>query len=153
MEILEYLQLPEPEKALAYLAGCEWSAGRFLAKLIKSGTLEEKMGEGARVFFLMNGSEVVTFATYSRKDAIADDALYPWIGFVYTDARYRGHRYSQQIIDHALAMARAQGHERVYLTSNHIGLYEKYGFVYLENRVDVWGEDSRIYFYPIKTMA
>jgi len=25
-------------------------------------------------------------------------------------------------------------------------LYEKYGFIYMENRIDVWGEDSRIYY-------
>jgi len=35
--------------------------------------------------------------------------------------------------------------QRVYLATDHIGLYEKYGFEYFENRVSVYGEDSRVY--------
>ena len=32
------------------------------------------------------------------------------------------------------------------LATDHIGFYEKYGFVYKENRPDTGGEDSRIYY-------
>jgi len=149
MEIVEYRDIADTAQTQAYLAACEWSAGRYLAKLVRTNTLDEELGEGARIFFLMDGSSVVSFATLSKQDAIRDEALSPWIGFVFTDRRYRGHRYSRRLIDHALNIAREAGYPAVYLTTGETGLYEKYGFVYRENRIDIWGEDSRIYVYSL----
>ena len=41
------------------------------------------------------------------------------------------------------------GKDKVYICTGEIGLYEKYGFEYIENRVDIWGEDSRLYVRTI----
>jgi Acetyltransferase (GNAT) family. len=150
MEILEYQSLQDKNAAVNRLARCEWSAGRFLAELIKTRKLTEALGENPRILFLLDKNQIVSFATLTHQDAIRDEALYPWIGFVYTDKRYRGHRYSQKVIDHAISMARSEGHRKVYLATDKTGLYEKYGFIYMENRLDVWGEDSRIYCYEIE---
>ena len=59
--------------------------------------------------------------------------------------RVSGHHHIGKLIEHACAVAREHGAARVYLATDHIGLYEKYDFTYLENRVDHDGEDSRIY--------
>ena len=58
---------------------------------------------------------------------------------------YRGHRYSGVVIDYACNKAKEQGFDTVYLATDHIGLYEKYGFSYIESRMDVYNEMSRIY--------
>ncbi len=72
--------------------------------------------------------------------------MYPWIGYVYTYPNFRGHRYSQYLIDYLLKVAKTKGYTSVYLATEHKGLYEKYGFLYLENRIDIWGDENGIYY-------
>ena len=72
--------------------------------------------------------------------------MFPWIGFVFTSPEYRGHRYSEIVINAACNEATKFGCKRVYLATDHIGFYEKYGFTYVENRIDIYNEDSRIYY-------
>ena len=90
--------------------------------------------------------DLLAFCLLTQKDEMEDETLYPWVGFVYTFPEHRGHRHSQTLIDHACARAREQGYRRIYLTSNEIGLYEKYGFRFLENRATIWGEDTQVFF-------
>lgn len=35
--------------------------------------------------------------------------------------------------------------EYIYISTNHIGLYEKYGYEFFQMMKDVGGEDSRVY--------
>lgn len=131
---------------LEYLKRCDWKAGGVLAGLIEK---DEFFKGDDEVFFLMDTKHIVSFLALAHKDCIDDETLMPWIGFVYTDKNYRGRRLGGQLIRHALNTAKGRGHSRVYLATGHIGLYEKYGFEYLENKRDIYGEDSRIYFYDL----
>ena len=45
--------------------------------------------------------------------------------------------------------AKKDGYKTVYIATDHIGLYEKYGFSYSESRTDIYNEESRIYFKEI----
>lgn len=42
--------------------------------------------------------------------------------------------------------AKSENHSIVYLATDHLGLYEKYGYIYLETRKDYWDEETRIYY-------
>ena len=145
MEIIEYQEYDKKDALIDYLKACGWGAGKFLAKLIIEQTFEETLGKDGKVFFLMDDEKVVAFLTLTQKDCIDDINLFPWIGFVYTDVVYRGKRYSKRLIEHALKVAKGEGYQKVYLATDHVGLYEKYRFEYVENRMDIWNEDSRIY--------
>lgn len=94
---------------------------------------------------MVEEENVVAFCTLTRKDCIDDDSLFPWIGFVFTSQEYRGQRYSSVVIDYACNKAKEQGFDTVYLATDHIGLYEKYGFNYIESRIDVYNEMSSVY--------
>lgn len=104
----------------------------------------------AKIFFIVLDDEIIGYCTLTKKDAMDDESLFPWIGFLYVEKEYRGNRYSQKLIEVALEEARNQNYDKVYLETNHEGFYEKYGFEYMENRIDVWEEDSRIYFFDLK---
>ncbi|WP_053985070.1 GNAT family N-acetyltransferase [Niameybacter massiliensis] len=145
MDIIEYITYDKKDELIKYLKACEWGASKFLAQLITEQTFEEMLGKDGKVYFLMDQEKVAAFLTLTQKDCIDENSLFPWIGFVYTDPTYRGHRYSGKLIQHALKVAKEQGYEKVYLATDHVGLYEKYGFEYVENRMDVWNEESRIY--------
>lgn len=118
--------------------------------MLREKSFEHYLGENPLLFILSENGEPAAFCTLSQKDAIDDEKLFPWIGFVYTAEEFRGKRLSEAVIRAALETASEKGYEKVYLTTDHIGFYEKYGFVYLENRKDVFGCDSRIYVYNIK---
>lgn len=108
------------------------------------------LGGAGDLYLLLDGDQLVSFATLTMQDSIRDEGLFPWIGFVYTAPAYRGHRYAGLVLAHAQAVAAAKGHDRVYIASDHVGLYEKYGFVYMENRVDYWGSDQQVFYKNLK---
>lgn len=139
-----------PESYVSFLESCPWQAASFLAQMLREKSFEHYLGENPLLFILSENGKPAAFCTLSQKDAIDDERLYPWIGFVYTAEKFRGKRLSEAVIRAALETASENGFEKVYLTTDHIGFYEKYGFVYLENRKDVFGCDSRIYVYNIK---
>lgn len=147
MELTEYFSAEKAyqEALCRLLSGCEWSAGPYLARLLRENTFAQTMGPNGRIYFLWERGQVAAYAALTEKDCIDDPALHPWIGFVYTAPPFRGRRYSGRLIAQALSEARARNEKRVYLATDQVGLYEKYGFAYLESRRDVWNEESRIY--------
>lgn len=126
----------------------DWRAAKFLVELLTKGTFHDTLGEG-ELFLLTDGGKLVSFVTFARNDCIDDKSLYPWIGFVFTFPEYRGHRYVGRLIGRCEDIAREYNVINIYINTDHIGLYEKYGYTYLESRVDIYGEDSRIYVKKI----
>lgn len=143
MDIIDYFKDENGGKWCAQIAQFEWHAAKFLAKLLTKGEFHSVVGPGT-LYLLTDGDKLVSFGTLAERDCV-DVPYGPWIGFVHTAPEYRGHRYVGKLIDHACAVAREHGVARVYIGTDHVGLYEKYGFTYLENRVSVYGEDSRVY--------
>ncbi len=145
MEIVEYFSSSRKDKFLNQIEAYEWSAAKFLATLLKENRLQETLGGWGKLFLLVDSDMLVSFITFSAQDCIADPNITPWLGFFHTAPEYRGNRYGKLLIDHVCEYAQKDGFSEVYIATDHIDLYEKYGFTYLENRIDVWGEDSRIY--------
>ena len=143
MQIIDYFHDERQPHWRAAILENEWRAAKFLAELLTKGEFHTAVGKGT-VYLLTDGDKLVSFITLAERDCV--DAPYgPWIGFIHTAPKYRGHRYVGKLIDHACTVACEHGAVRVYLCTDHVGLYEKYGFTYLENRVSIYGEDSRIY--------
>ncbi len=146
MKIFAYSSCEDKEKWLSQIKAQDWTAAGFLFSLISENRFYETLGDAAELYIMADGEKLVSFGTLAPKDEIDDDSLKPWIGFVYTVTEYRGKRLSGELIASLCETARTQGYEKVYLSTDHNGLYEKYGFIYMENRKTVWGEDSRIYY-------
>lgn len=146
MEIIDYFEAENPQALIGKIGGCDWSAARFLRKLLEEGTFHETLGGWGHLYLLMEGEELVSFLTLTGQDAVRDESLTPWIGFVYTVPARRGHRYAGRLLDHACARAAELGYERIYIGTDHVGLYEKYGYRYLEDRIDCWGSRMRVLY-------
>ena len=146
MKIINYFESADQPALQEKIVACDWSAARFLAELLKKGTFNETLGGWGYLFLLMDGGNLVSFATLTGQDAIRDESMTPWIGFVFTSPEFRGHRYAGQVLAHGEKTAAGLGYRRVYLETDHVGLYEKYGYTFLENRVDCWGEDARVLY-------
>lgn len=78
-------------------------------------------------------------------DDIQPTNLSPWIGFLYTFPDYRGHNYAGMLLDYAESIATVMEREYIYISTNHVGLYEKYGYEFYNMEKDINGEDSRVY--------
>lgn len=138
---------PAWETAAAYADGCSWRAGAYLARLMR----ENRFAAWERVFAAFDGEKPVGFCTLTAKDEMPETFAYtPFIGFVFVDEAYRGRRISEHLIAAACAYAKTLGYEKVYLTSDEQGLYEKYGFVKNGEVENIWHEMTQLFAKIIK---
>ena len=145
MEIIRYYESDRQEHWLAELAKCKWRAGVFLHELLSKGTFFRTLGEKSDVMLLTDGDALVSFCTYAEKDDIQPTELTPWIGFVYTFPKYRGHHYAGLLFSEIEQLARNDHIPEIYISTNHTGLYEKYGYEYRTQMRCMDGDMSRIY--------
>ncbi|MDD4796760.1 MAG: GNAT family N-acetyltransferase [Eubacteriales bacterium] len=134
-------QIPLWNRVMDAAGGCSWSAGPALAAQMQKG----QFTGWERVFAALNDGDVAGFCTLAKTDCVDGLPYTPYIGYVFVGEPYRGKRLSQQMIAHALAYAKTAGFETVYLVSGEQGLYEKYGFIKLEERKDRFGRDQQIF--------
>ena len=150
MNVIDYFESGRREHWLQEIAGCDWSAGALLHELISKGTFFDAVGEGSRVLLLTDGDELVSFCTYAKKDDIQPTELTPWMGFVYTFPKHRGHRCVGRLFEEAERLAKQEHVTKVYISTDHVGLYEKYGCEYHTQMKDMAGGVSRVYVKRIE---
>ena len=76
--------------------------------------------------------------------------IFPWVSSLFVTEEWRGRRLSQRLVEHANAYAESLGFERTYIPSEHVGLYEKYGYRYLKDIVNYGGGTDRLYVKELK---
>ena len=111
------------EAVAAYAEGCSWLAGTSLSQPIP----ESRFQAWERVFTLVEGASIAGYCTLVEVDCL-DVPYRPFIGYVFVGEPYRGRRLSERLIRAAMAYAGGLGYPQVYICTDHIGLYEKYGF-------------------------
>lgn len=145
MQIVEYFTCDRKAHWLEQIKKCEWGAGQYLYKLLSESRFKEAVGEKSKVLMLTDGDVLVSFCSYAEKDDIQPTELTPWIGFVYTFPEYRGHRYVGKLFEEAARLAKMERVQDIYISTNHEGLYEKYGCDFFQMMTDMEGEPSRVY--------
>ena len=145
MKIIDYFECENKDFWLSKIAESDWGAGEYLHYLLKSGELKKLVGCGTRVLMLTEGEELCAFCTLADMDDIQPTDLTPWVGFLYTFPNYRGKHLAGVLLAHAETLARADKKDAVYISTNHEGLYEKYGYEFFATMKDIEGEDSRVY--------
>ena len=145
MEVVHFFDSDRQAHWLEEIKRSDWGAGAFLHRLLSDGTFFEAVGEGSEVLLLTDGDELISFCTYARKDDIQPTQLTPWMGFVYTFPAHRGHRYVGLLFGEIERIAKEEHVSEVYISTNHVGLYEKYGCEYKTQLRDMDGELSRVY--------
>lgn len=145
MRVIEYFGCDRQEHWLRQIKKSDWRAGQFLYEKLSQNKLAEIAGKDPRVFLLTDGDELISFCTFTEKDDIQPTELTPWIGFVYTFPQYRGSRYIGKLFREIENTAAAEGVHEIFLSTNHNGLYEKYGFEFYQIMNDIDGEPSKVY--------
>lgn len=144
MRVIEYFNAENKELWLSKIASSDWGAGQYLAYLIKENKLFDLVGK-AKVLMLIDDENLVSFCTLAEKDDVHPTELTPWIGWIYTFPAYRGNRLAGELLSNAEELAKQDGATHTYISTNHIGLYEKYSYEFFTMAKDVEGEDTRVY--------
>ena len=69
----------------------------------------------------------------------------PWVSSIFVAEEYRGRRISEKLIEAANQYAKSLGFKETYIPSEHIGLYEKYGYHYVKDIVNYGNGIDRLY--------
>ena len=88
---------------------------------------------------IIGGAGLITNDFISRGD------LYPWVCALFVNEEERGNAYGTLLLNKAKQDAKKFGYDHLYLCTEHIGYYEKYGFEYIGQGYHPWEEASRIY--------
>lgn len=145
MQVIDYYKCDRPDHWLRQVKKSDWRAGQFLYELLSENKFKNTVGEKSTVLMLVNEDELISFCTYAEKDDIQPTTLTPWIGFVYTFPEYRGHRYMGKLFLEIEKLAKADNIHDIFISTNHVGLYEKYGYEFYQIMNDMEGEPSRVY--------
>ena len=149
MQVIDYFESDRQAHWRGEIGKSDWRAGAFLHDLLRDGTFFSTVGETSRLLLLTDGDALVSYCTYAELDDIRPTDLSPWMGFVYTFPAYRGRRCAGLLFDAVERLAQRDRVPAVYISTNHTGLYEKYGCVFLTTMNDMDGHPSRVYVKPI----
>ncbi|GHT60898.1 N-acetyltransferase [Bacteroidia bacterium] len=96
-------------------------------------------------YLLEKENEIIGCAGLVTNDFISRMDLYPWFCGLFVEEAHRGNDYGSLLMEKAKRDASKGDFRKLYLSTGHIGYYEKYGFRYIGNGYHPWGEESRIY--------
>ncbi len=150
MHVINFFESERQAHWLSQIGKSDWDAGDLLYRLLVDGTFFDFAGEDSKVLLLVDGDTLVAYCTYAKKDDIRPTDLSPWIGFVYTFPAYRGHRYAGLLFEQADRLAREEQFPEIFISTNHTGLYEKYGCTFKMLVKDWEGKWSRIYVRKVR---
>ncbi len=105
------------------------------------------------IFVAMVDGQIVGMTSIMKADYYPLPEIYPWISSVFVTEEYRGHRISEKLINFANVYAKEAGFIRTYIPSEHVGLYEKYGYHYLKDIVNLGNGIDRLYVKELATVG
>jgi len=96
-------------------------------------------------YLLLDEGQIIGCAGLITNDFISCVDLWPWLCALYVEEAYRGRGLGRLLIEQIKMDTAKMGFDSVYLSTDHVGYYEKYGFSYLCDGYHPWGECSRVY--------
>lgn len=101
-------------------------------------------------YLLIDDEDIIGCAGLITNDFISRMDLYPWVCALYIEKEYRGNSYGSLLLEKAKQDTANMGFDNLYLSTDHIGYYERYGFTYIGQGYHPWGASSRIYCADLK---
>ena len=150
IEIFDYYEQDEEfkQELLNQINEPLWIGARHLYERVKNNENHGKLF----IMYDKDKNHIVSFGTLLDFDEIKSDKLRPWIGSIYTFRPYRGNRYSEKLIKYILQIAKDEGNEFVYLSSDNKGMYEKFGFDFYDMMTTVKGNETQVFVYNTKKL-
>ena len=150
MKVISVRENPEiKDRAIKYFQS-KWKS---VFPIIYEDCISHSIGSPAPLpqwYLLEKEGRIIGCAGLITNDFISRMDLWPWVAAVYIEEEHRGNNYGSLLIDKAKADTREDGFKHLYLCTDHIGYYEKFGFKYIGQGYHPWGEESRIYQFNVE---
>ena len=98
-----------------------------------------------RFYVLLKHGRIIGCYGLVVNDFISRHDLCPWLAGLYVIEQERGHSLGSRLLQHGEAEAKKAGYSILYLTTDHDGYYEKYGWERIEDGYEHSGNATRIY--------
>jgi GNAT superfamily N-acetyltransferase len=98
-----------------------------------------------RCYIMLGDEHIIGYYQLVERELIMRKDLSPWITCVFIDPQERGQRLSFKLLEHGRTIAGKLGYPKVYLTTDHIQFYEKYGFREIGLDKFFFGRPTKIY--------
>ena len=89
-------------------------------------------GKVIDILALLNRESMIGFISLFMEDGDERKDLFPWYATMYVKKEYRGKGFSKILNDELLKYAKEHGYKKVFLKSNLVNYYEKFGAKYIE---------------------
>lgn len=97
-----------------------------------------------QTYGLFLDDEIIGMCQFLYEDLDVRPDIYPWLANVYIDEKYRNKGYGRILIENATKVAHdVIKFNELFLYTKHIGLYEKFGWKYIDD-IDTFKDQSRI---------
>ncbi|MGF6355458.1 putative GNAT superfamily acetyltransferase [Paenibacillus sp. 4624] len=98
-----------------------------------------------RWYFMINGDEIIGSYSLMNNDFVSRQDLWPYLSNLYISEKERGKNLGSVMMAHARHEAYKLGFSKLYLCTDHIDYYERYGWLHLCNGYHSWNRESKIY--------
>ena len=134
------------DSLINYANSCDREAWPILAKKMQWNDFLD----WERVFIAVENDKIIWFCTFTKEDWIPDCDYSPFVWFIFVDENYRWERVSEKMINTVEEYAKTLNFGKLYIVSDHKGLYEKYWFEKIDEKVDEMGRIETIFYRDIK---
>lgn len=143
------IQIEKVERDSALAAKLIDFVQNFSWEEVKSHTLQSlhkwAFEDWESMFVAMADGKVIGMISVLKTDYYPLPEIFPWVSSLFVTEDWRGKRISQMLVDYANGYVKSLGFDKSYIPSEHIGLYEKYGYTYLRDIVNYGGGTDRLY--------
>lgn len=118
----------------------EWKAAKYLAKKMRTGKFTDWEG----IVIAKDEDIIAGFCSFVKKDIVDSINYTPYVAIVYVDPNYRGRKISKELVKISENQLRRIGFQKVYIVTQHVGLYEKWGYDQIDQSTDTFGRPMRV---------
>lgn len=98
-----------------------------------------------RWYLMLRGDKIIGSYGIITNDFISRQDLFPWLCALYIEENERGKQLGAKLLEDGRIVAAKLGYKKLYLSTDHDGYYEKYGWKHIANGFHPWGAESKIY--------
>lgn len=130
---------------IEYADNCSWIAGKHLASMLRENAFQD----WEAVFAAFVEDKIVGYCTFLKTDYYPENRYFPWISSIFVDEAFRGRRMSGSMIHTVIEYAKKHNFKKVYIPSDMLGFYEKYGFEKIDELENYGGDMDNIFMKEI----
>ena len=129
--------------------GADYFSARWhMDRQLYADSMQDSLREDTQVprwYCMLAGGAIVGGFGLVENDFMVRDDLCPWLCALYIEPSERGRALGAKLLAHGRREAYTLGFAKVYLNTDHVGYYEKYGWRWMGDFAHQSGENARVY--------